>query len=148
MVVIGPGSLYTSVIPNLLVPDLVKAIRTSQAFKVYICNVATQLGETDGYDCKQHLDAIERHIGPGLVDVVVANCKSEYPLPENISMVDPSESEILMVPLYTSDLVDPDRPWRHDSEKIADTLIALWEERTGPLELSLENGPDILEETS
>jgi len=139
MIVIGPGSLYTSVIPNLLIPDLVKAIRTSQAFKVFVCNVATQLGETDGYDCKQHVDAIERHIGRGLVDVVVANDRFDYPLPEGISGVDPSATADMMVPLYTGDLVDSDRPWRHDSEKIAETLIALWEERTGPLDLSLDD---------
>lgn len=148
MIVIGPGSLYTSVIPNLLIPDLVKAIRTSQAFKVFVCNVATQLGETDGYDCKQHVGAIERHIGRGLVDVVVANNSFDYPLPDGVSMVDPSESADMMVPLYIGDLVDPDHPWRHDSEKIADTLIALWEERTGPLEISLDNDLESLERHS
>lgn len=145
MIVIGPGSLYTSVIPNLLVPDLVKAIRTSQAFKVFVCNVATQHGETDGYDCKQHVDAIERHIGRGLVDVVVANKRVDYPLPDGVTIVDPSETAEMMVPLYTGDLVDPDRPWRHDSDKIAETLIALWEERTGPLDLSLEDDIESLE---
>ncbi|UCF61953.1 MAG: YvcK family protein [Anaerolineaceae bacterium] len=145
MIVIGPGSLYTSVIPNLLVPDLVKAIRTSQAFKVFVCNVATQHGETDGYDCKQHVDAIERHIGRGLVDVVVANKRVDYPLPDGVTIVDPSETAEMMVPLYTGDFVDPDRPWRHDSDKIAETLIALWEERTGPLDLSLEDDIESLE---
>lgn len=145
MIVIGPGSLYTSVIPNLLVPDLVKAIRTSQAFKVFVCNVATQHGETDGYDCKQHVDAIERHIGRGLVDVVVANKRVDYPLPDGVTIVDPSETAEMMVPLYTGDFVDPDRPWRHDSDKIAETLIALWEERTGPLDLSLEDDLESLE---
>jgi hypothetical protein len=85
------------------------------------------------------VDAIERHIGRGLVDVVVANNNFDYPMSEGVSMVDPSESADMMVPLYTGDLVDPDRPWRHDSRKIADTLIALWEERTGPLDISLDN---------
>ncbi|HEY45027.1 MAG TPA: YvcK family protein [Anaerolineae bacterium] len=142
MIVIGPGSLYTSVIPNLLIPDLVKAIRASQAFKVFVCNVATQRGETDGYDCKQHVDAIERHIGRGLVDVVVANDCFDYTLPEGISAVHASLSTDITVPLYTGALVDPDRPWRHDSEKLADTLIALWEERTGPLDLAIANDLD------
>jgi uncharacterized cofD-like protein len=134
MIIIGPGSLYTSVIPNLLVPDLVKAIRTSQAFKVYVCNVATQLGETDGYDCEQHVEALERHVGRGLVDMVVANdCLDYAPSDQTSSVVPPVEADV-MIPTYTADLVDPQRPWRHDSEKLADVLIALLEEKTGPLE--------------
>jgi uncharacterized cofD-like protein len=142
MIVIGPGSLYTSVIPNLLIPDLVKAIRASQAFKVFVCNVATQRGETDDYDCKQHVDAIERHIGRGLVDIVVANDCFDYPLPEGVSAVHPTLIAGMTVPLYTGALVNPDRPWRHDSAKLADTLIALWEERTGPLDLAMANDLD------
>ncbi len=75
MIVIGPGSLYTSILPNLLVPDLAEAIRASRAFKVYVCNVAAQPGETDGYDCGQHLAALESHVGVGLVDgILVNNC--------------------------------------------------------------------------
>lgn len=136
MIIIGPGSLYTSVLPNLLVPDLVKAIRAGQAFKVYVCNVATQLGETEGYDCQQHLEAIERHVGRGLVDIVIANDRLDYPLPDQISPVAPSVGEDMMVPIYTADLVDPVRSWRHDSAKLADKLIDLLEERTGPLDLS------------
>ncbi len=136
MIILGPGSLYTSILPNLLVPDLVKAIRAGQALKVFVCNVATQLGETEGYDCKQHLEAIERHVGRGLVDIVVANDCLDYALPDRISPVAPSAGEDIMIPIYTADLVDPVRPWLHDSAKLADKLIALLEERTGPLDLS------------
>jgi uncharacterized cofD-like protein len=73
LVVIGPGSLYTSILPSLLLPDLMAAIRSSAAVKLYVCNVATQAGETEGYDLADHVSAIERHTGPGWLDVVVAN---------------------------------------------------------------------------
>lgn len=134
MIVIGPGSLYTSIMPNLLVPDIVNAIRASNAFKVYVCNVATQPGETDGYDCAAHVQALDRHVGAGLVDLVVANDEAQPPLPNGISAVMPEANGSGMM-IHAADLIDPERPWRHDSEKLASTLIALLEERTGPLEL-------------
>lgn len=136
MIVIGPGSLYTSVLPNLLVPDLTGAIRASRAFKVYVCNVATQAGETDAFDCCQHLEAIEAHVGPGLLDLVVANDVLDVPLPEGVRLVDPALEKSWPVPLYTADLVDRQQVTRHDSQKLADCLFALLEERTGPLDLS------------
>jgi uncharacterized cofD-like protein len=61
LIVAGPGSLYTSIIPNLLIPEIVTAIRTSNALKIYICNVATQPGETDDYSLDDHVQAIEAH---------------------------------------------------------------------------------------
>lgn len=134
MLLIGPGSLYTSLLPNLLVPDIVHAIRASKAFKVYVCNVATQPGETDGYDCEAHLGAIERHVGRGLVDLMLANDTVEGELPEGISRV-PASPNGQSVPVHLADLIDGDRPWRHDATKLAETLIALLEERTGPLDL-------------
>ena len=73
MIVIGPGSLYTSVLPNLLVRDIRDAIRVSRAVKVYVANVATQHGETDGFSVADHVRAIERHVGRGLIDYVLAN---------------------------------------------------------------------------
>lgn len=134
MIVIGPGSLYTSIIPNLLVPDIVKAITASRAYKVFVCNVATQRGETDHLDCCQHTEAIVQHVGSPLVDLVVANDRIPEKLPEGIQAVDPSEGTDLACPLYTADLVDLAQPTRHDPDKLADVLIALLEEHTGPLE--------------
>lgn len=69
----GPGSLYTSIIPNLLVPKLAEAIACSDAVKIYVCNVMTQPGETDGYSMCDHLDAIERHVGRRLFDYVIVH---------------------------------------------------------------------------
>lgn len=134
MIVLGPGSLYTSLLPNLLVPDIAHAIRASRAFKVYVCNVATQPGETDGYGLVDHMRAIEGHVGSGLVDLVLVNDKQAGDLPPQIERVQ-AESGPLATPVHSADLVDPQQPWRHDANKLAETLIALLEERTGPLEL-------------
>lgn len=136
MIVIGPGSLFTSILPNLLVPDLAQAIRASRAFKVFVCNVAEQPGETDGFDCAQHLDALEAHVGPGLVDGILVNVNVPDRLPERVQPVPLSEGKQLAVPGFPADVIDLDRPWRHDSEKLAHVLLRLLEERTGPLELT------------
>jgi uncharacterized cofD-like protein len=135
LIVIGPGSLYTSVLPNLLVPDIANAIRSSRAYRVYVCNVATQPGETDNYDCHDHWAALVEHAGEGLVDTVVANDGNDLRLEGSSVAVLPSQNGRLGVPTYIADLVDHRRPWRHDSLKLADSLIALLEEQTGPLEL-------------
>ncbi|HZG56904.1 YvcK family protein [Paenibacillus sp.] len=72
-IVLGPGSLYTSVLPNLLVPGITDAIRESSAVKAYICNVMTQPGETDGYSVSDHVNAIAEHVGGRLFDYVIVN---------------------------------------------------------------------------
>lgn len=72
-ILIGPGSLFTSIIPNLLVPGVAEAIRRSDAAKIYVCNVMTQPGETDGFAVSDHLAAIERHVGGRLLDWVIVN---------------------------------------------------------------------------
>lgn len=73
LITLGPGSLYTSVLPNLLVPEILQAIRASDAPVMYICNVMTQPGETTGYTVGDHLKALIDHIGGGVIDFVLAN---------------------------------------------------------------------------
>jgi uncharacterized cofD-like protein len=73
LVVLGPGSLYTSVIPNLLIPEVPAAIKENRGLVVYVCNVMTQPGETDGYTAADHLDALYRHGLAGLIDFVLVN---------------------------------------------------------------------------
>lgn len=73
IIVLGPGSLYTSIIPNLLVDGVVDAIKRSSAVKIYVCNIMSQQGETEGYTANDHLTAIERHSYEGIADIVVAN---------------------------------------------------------------------------
>ncbi|MBC8249515.1 MAG: YvcK family protein, partial [Anaerolineales bacterium] len=73
LIVAGPGSLFTSVLPNLLVEDIAKAICVSQALKIYVCNVATQRGETDGFSVGDHVEALQRHVGRDVVHHVLVN---------------------------------------------------------------------------
>jgi len=134
MIVVGPGSLYTSVMPSLLIPDIGRAIRASKALKIYICNVATQAGETDGYDCTRHVAALDAHVGRDLVDMVVVNDRYEGDLGQGAAFVRAPENGGSTLPVYRGPLNDVERPWRHDSDKLAEVLVRLFEERTGPLE--------------
>ncbi len=126
LIVFGPGSLYTSIMPNLLVPDLTDAIGASRAKKVYVCNTATQPGETDGYSVMDHVAAIERHTRPGLFSLVAANASHHgqlLPGLEWVTLDSPPAGRRLTV--ISSDLIDEAHPWRHDAGKLADLLIKL-----------------------
>lgn len=82
LIVFGPGSLFTSIIPNLLVPAVRKAILHSKAQKLYICNVMTEPGETDGYTVSKHVQELEKYLKKGIIDVVFAN--DDFNVPEDI----------------------------------------------------------------
>ena len=82
MIVLGPGSLYTSIIPNLLVGGIVEAIQASDALKVYVCNVMTQEGETEGYTVSDHISALFKHSVPGLFDLCLTNSS---PIPKGVA---------------------------------------------------------------
>lgn len=131
LIVLGPGSLYTSVLPNLLVEGIVPAIRASRALKVYVCNVATQIGETEGYGVAEHVQAIERHVGPELFDIILVNSRLDVPwegVPEEVG--DPVRWDGRPLPPYTvvaMDVIDERMPWRHDPEKLTRALMALFE---------------------
>jgi uncharacterized cofD-like protein len=81
LIIIGPGSLYTSILPNLLVDGMVSALRATPAVKVYVCNVAGQPGETSGFSVAEHLDAIDAHIGGNVFDYIVVNNNQVPDLP-------------------------------------------------------------------
>ena len=82
MILLGPGSLYTSIIPNLLVGGIVEAIQASDALKVYVCNVMTQEGETEGYTVSDHIAAIFAHSAPGLFSLCLTNSS---PIPKAVA---------------------------------------------------------------
>ncbi len=86
LIVIGPGSLYTSLLPNLLVPDIAEAIRASRALKFYVCNVATQPGETDGFSCGDHVRNIEKHLGGHFFDLMICNNRYNGKLLDGVSI--------------------------------------------------------------
>ncbi len=130
LVVLGPGSLYTSVLPNLLVPDITAALTATAAPVVYVANVATQPGETDGYDLQAHVDALRRHIGDGVVDHVLANADISRPLPAGapVTRVMPSLSAgggARAPRLVTADLASPAIPTHHDPARLAEAVMRL-----------------------
>ena len=122
IVVLGPGSLYTSVLPVLLIPAIRKAVADAPGIRVYACNVATQVGETEGYDLADHVEALLAHTQPDLVDLVLADDRSEGGVePRWPPAVDP-------VPhLATDDVANPEAPHHHDPERLAAAILRAWE---------------------
>ena len=135
IVLIGPGSLYTSVMPNLLVPGIHKALAQTLATKVFICNVATQHGETDGFGVAEHIEAIERHTASGILNVVIANNNILDVLPEawhSSAVTVPDEPQRAIptgVRLIQADVVAEENRYRHDPQKLAATIMRLYDGR-------------------
>jgi uncharacterized cofD-like protein len=132
VIVVGPGSLYTSLLPNLLVHDLLAAMQISRAVKIYVCNIATQSGETDFFTCYDHVRALENHVGEDLFDIILCNDNYENNI-GSAQWVRADEKTLSDSRTHCSDLVDDGHPWRHDSLKLAQVIIDIFYERTGPL---------------
>jgi uncharacterized cofD-like protein len=132
LIIIGPGSLYTSIMPNLLVDGIARAIRSSHAMKVYVCNVATQPGETDGYALSNHIDALHEHIGRNIFDYVLANERYLVYKPEwnQVAVKIDEETRNLGVTIVPADVVEETLPTRHNSVKLAQALIDLYARRS------------------
>ncbi len=133
LVVLGPGSLYTSVIPNLLVEGIAHAVQHTPATTIYVCNVATQPGETDHFSVEDHLQALEDHFGELPINQVLVN-SNLAPAREGIKPewgVSPvtfngTGSESLNgLTVIEADVVNPEFPLRHDPEKLAAMLVAI-----------------------
>ncbi len=131
IVIIGPGSLYTSILPNLLVPDIADSLRASRAVRIYVCNVATQPGETDGFTCLDHVGVIEEHVGEGIFDSVLMNNYYQGDLLEGMYWV--KQSDLVNYSSICYDLIDHDEPWHHDSKKLAAHIMDIYQVRTGPV---------------
>jgi uncharacterized cofD-like protein len=131
LVVLGPGSLYTSVVPNLLVEGIAKALIQSDALKVYVCNVATQPGETDGFNVEDHVAALVRHL-PGRanpLDVVIAPRHPDGAAPPQagVTLVTTAPTRTTQPRVLVEDVVRDDQPLRHDPDKLATVLMRLYE---------------------
>ena len=134
IVVLGPGSLYTSVLPVLLIPAIRAAVANAPGIRVYACNVATQRGETEGYDLAEHVEALVAHTQPGLVDLVIANDRfdvddapwpADAVLPRWPPAVDPRPH------LATDAVASLEDPHHHDPERLAAAILRAIE-REGP----------------
>jgi uncharacterized cofD-like protein len=131
LVVLGPGSLYTSVLPNILIPEIRDALTLTRAWVVYVCNVMTQAGETDGYSAADHLQALHLHGLSGVVDVVLVN---DAPLSPDLAqsyeregsrpvVVDEQRLRDMGVKVVRAPLITQHEVVRHDPERLAHALL-------------------------
>ena len=135
LIVLGPGSLFTSLLPSLLIPAIRDAILAATCPRFYICNVATQDGETTGLDLAAHVEALVAHTSADLIDVVLANDH----LTESVRGTDAPKAVRLRWPpaghpmprLILDDLVDPANPHHHDPARLAAAVIRALEHETG-----------------
>lgn len=131
MIIVGPGSLLTSVLPNLLVDGIRQALTISHAAKVYVCNVATQEGETDAFAVSDHFDTLVSHIGGGLFDYILANNNVVGPLPPawHSQPVTVDDRLIDGARVFTADVISERNRYHHDSEKLAAAIMRLYANR-------------------
>ncbi len=131
VIIFGPGSLYTSIIPNLLTDKIASHVRASKANKIYIANVMTQPGETSGYTLSDHVEALIAHGGEGIVDTVLAN---DGPLPiqmvEQYSAVgsepvvlDTKKLQAKGIRTIRATLISPKKPAVHDPERLGKVIM-------------------------
>lgn len=141
IIIAGPGSLYTSVIPNLLMPGVCEALQRSKALRVYVSNVMTQPGETDGFSLKEHVLALEEHIGRGYFQYIVANeeivdeeTKKRY-ASEGAAIVEVTDDdraffEERSIHLVTGEFAEVKKGYlRHDAVSISKAIIELMDAR-------------------
>lgn len=131
LIILGPGSLYTSVIPNLLVSGVIEAIKWSRGTTVYACNVATQIGETDHFTATDHVKAVVEYLGRGNLDYAVVNsnrASAEAISPELgvQAVLDEGQIEVYDgVKIVEADVISDINPLRHDPAKLARVLVGL-----------------------
>ena len=139
LILLGPGSLYTSIIPNLLVDGVAEAVAASDAQKIYVCNIMTQDGETEGYTAADHLEALQRHGREGIVDLCLAN---NAPIPHELAAryseedaellrIDRERIAALGIALAEYPLLSAQGGYaRHDPALLAQAVMELYRERT------------------
>jgi len=134
LIVVGPGSLYTSVLPNLVVHGIGRALIESPATKVYVCNVATQPGETDGYSIEDHIEALLSHLGGhrNPFDFVLANSRVGLPMPSSGRVMPVAPVDAMREGpgprIVLGEVVDEENAVRHDSAKLAQAIMRLYDE--------------------
>lgn len=136
LIIVGPGSLYTSILPNLLVKGMVDAIHASPALKLFVCNVMTQPGETDGFTAGDHLDVLHDHVGNGLFHYVLANNSDP---PEHVVQqysqqgASPVRLDVDKIKQYGYDVIADnflqyDTYLRHDAKRLSRRIVQLFDD--------------------
>jgi uncharacterized cofD-like protein len=138
VIVVGPGSVFTSVVPNLLVREISDAVARARAAKVYVCNVMTQPGETDGFSASDHVAAIERHAGRRVFDYVLLN--KAVPSDELLErytrigaeLVAPDVDRIVSMgyKAIVGSFISESAVVRHDPDKLARAILRLSGDRS------------------
>ena len=132
VIVVGPGSLYTSILPNLMVPGMIETIKASPALKVFVCNVASQHGETDNFNVSDYMRVLDDHVHDNVFDFVLVNSNLnhtptggqtqvmfDYQLAQRIN----PQARFL-----AADVVNTRIPSHHDPEKLARVIVKkVWE---------------------
>jgi uncharacterized cofD-like protein len=135
LIILGPGSLFTSILPVLLVGEVRQAICAAKALRVYVCNVATEPGETDRFGVQAHLEALMEYVGTDCIDFALANNNSAPA--DNFAPEWKGRTEIVPldidtgcpIPVIAADIINPANPLRHDPRKLARELMRLLRER-------------------
>ena len=138
-IILGPGSLYTSIMPNLLVDGVAEAVRKSKAIKIYICNVMTQPGETDGYTASMHAKAILDHAGKGAIDFMLVN---DHPISRDMRAfyakkgaypvaIDEEAINALGIGFVKADIINESDVIRHDPDKLSRVVMQTVMKMTG-----------------
>lgn len=132
LIVFGPGSLYTSILPTVLISDLANAIRAASASCVYVCNIATQEGETTGFSVADHVTALETYLGRDFIDTVLYNdtypqLDSTHARTRYVNFDDSDRARLEHYTLFAADLTDAEHPWRHNPQRLAEALLRLAE---------------------
>ena len=126
LVVIGPGSLYTSILPNLMVPGILDALLTTTALRIYVCNVATEVGETQNFFVEDHVNALMKHTDENILDYVIANNNIIDIGDRFMGDAVPVSNEIIStIRVAYTDLLDTNHPVRHDSNKLAEFILSI-----------------------
>ncbi|MCC6485850.1 MAG: YvcK family protein [Armatimonadetes bacterium] len=138
-IILGPGSVYTSIVPNLLVEGIAEALHDARALKIYVCNVMTQPGETDGFTASDHVRALQRHAHTSIFDYVLMN--NEEPSPELLERYRTTGAELVRADVdvvksmgyhpIVANLISQTDVVRHSPDDLAAALMRLVFDRGG-----------------
>ncbi|OGD56513.1 hypothetical protein A2V71_02445 [Candidatus Berkelbacteria bacterium RBG_13_40_8] len=133
IIIIGPGSLYSSIIPNFLFKEINAAVGKSRAKKIFVCNVSTERGETENYDVSNHINCLVKHSNPKIFDICLVNNRliqktSGRRLGE-VKNITSDKNKISKYEIVSADLIDNKNPLMHDSNKLANAIIKILERK-------------------
>jgi len=130
-IILGPGSLYTSIIVNLLFKDVIAALKKTKAKKIYVCNIMTQVGETTNFKLSDHINAIEKHSYKGIIDIALVNngkiqpsVAKRYEKEKSIPVII-DKNEVKNVKIVEKDFISRTQYAHHDYTKLAKVIFAL-----------------------